>query len=119
MGAAANEILMIDCESDQLEEGIIASAGANLQPIPAVTWEKVQKETARGSSILELIKLASTGFPEVSGKLPPLLLPCWRFRKGLMVIDDVLMYGNRTVIPPTSRKKVPATYMILNKEYPR
>ena len=62
MGAAANEILMIDCESDQLEEGIIASARATLQPIAAVTWERVQKETARDSSMLELIKLASKAF---------------------------------------------------------
>ena len=106
MGAAAIEIMMINCESDQLEEGIIASARATLQPIAAVTWERVQKETARDSSMLELMKLASTGFPEVSGELPPLLLPYWRFRKGLMVIDGVLMYGNRTVIPPALRKEV-------------
>ena len=91
MGAAANEILMIDCESDQLEQGIISSACSNLQQIAAVTWEKVQKETARESSILELIKLASTGFPDVSGKLPPLLLPCRRFKKGLMVTDGLFM----------------------------
>ena len=31
MGAAANEILIIDCESSELEEGIIASARATLQ----------------------------------------------------------------------------------------
>ena len=63
MGAAAVKIMMIDCESDQLEEGIIATARANFQLITVVTWEKVQKETARDSSMLELIKLASTGFP--------------------------------------------------------
>ena len=62
MRAAAIEIKMIYCESNQLEEGIIASARANLQPITAVTWVKVQKETARDSSMLELIKLASKAF---------------------------------------------------------
>ena len=62
MGAAAVKIMMIDCESDQLEEGIIATARANFQLITVVTWEKVQKETARDSSMLELIKLASKAF---------------------------------------------------------
>ena len=38
--------------------------------------------------------------------MPPLLLPYWGFREGLMVINGVLMYGNKTVTPPTLRKEV-------------
>ena len=52
-------------------------------------------ESSKGNSkrkfYIGIDQLASTGFPDVSGKLPPLLLPCRRFRKGLMVTDGVFM----------------------------
>ena len=106
MGAAAIEIMMINCESDQLEEGIIASARASLLPIAAVTWERVKEETAKDSSFMALMQLARTGFPEVSEDMPPPLSPYWKFRDSLMVVDGVLMYGNRTVIPPSLRQEI-------------
>ena len=106
MGATALEIMMVSCEPDELEDGIIASARASLEPIQAVTWERVQEETEKDSYMMELIQLASKGFPEVSGDMPLLLLPYWKFRKSLMVVEGVLMYGNRVVIPPTLRQEV-------------
>ena len=66
MGAAALEIMMVDSEPDQLEEGIIAAARATLQPIAAVTWERVQEETLKDSTLTKLMQLARSGFPEVS-----------------------------------------------------
>ena len=87
MGAAALEIMMIDSEPDQLEEGIIAAARATLQPIAAVTWERVQDETSKDSTMVQLMQLARSGFPEASGDMPPHLLPYWRFRNSLMVVD--------------------------------
>ena len=106
MGAAALEIMMVSCEPDELEDGIIASARASLEPIQAVTWERVQEETEKDSYMMELIQLASKGFPEVSGDMPLFLMPYWKFRKSLMVVEGVLMYGNRVVIPPTLRQEV-------------
>ena len=73
MGSAALKIVMIDSEPDQLEEGIIAAGRANLQPIAAVTWERVQDEKSIDSSIVQLLQPARPGFPEVSGDM---LLPC-------------------------------------------
>ena len=41
MGAAALEIMIVDSEPDQIEEGIIAAARATLHPIAAVTWKRM------------------------------------------------------------------------------
>ena len=47
-----------------------------------------------------------TGFPASSQLVSPQLLPYWRFRDELSVVDGVLMYGLRAVIPPKLRDEV-------------
>ena len=106
MGAYAMEIFRAHTESDELETGVIAAARAVLGPLEAVTWERVQEETAKDATMLELCHLISVGFPEISGEIAPLLLPYWKYRDNLMVVDGVVMYGSRVVVPPALRQEV-------------
>ena len=50
--------------------------------------------------------MAKNGFPTSPHSIPPQLLPYWRFREELSVVDGVLMYGLRAVIPPKLRHEV-------------
>ena len=93
-------------EVDDLETCIVAAARSLLPSIQAVTWERVRDETSRDIYLLQLIDLAQNGFPDSQKGLPPQLLPYWRFREDLSVIDGVLMYGHRAVIPPKLREEV-------------
>merc|ERR1711911_97504 len=93
-------------EVDDLETCIVAAARSLLPRIQAVTWERVRDETSRDIYLLQLIDLAQNGFPDSQKGLPPQLLPYWRFREDLSVINGVLMYGHRAVIPPKLREEV-------------
>ena len=107
MGAHAIEIFMLDSdEQDDIEIGVIAAARAVLNPIEAVTWERVQEETSTDVTMLNLSRLITSGFPDVAGEMTQLLLPYWRYREKLMIVDGVVMYGSRVLVPPSLRKEV-------------
>ena len=88
-------------EVDNMEIGIVAAARSFLPAMQAVTWERVHDETLRDIHLLQLIDMAEHGFPD-----SPLLLPYWRFRDELSVVDGVLMYGLCAVIPPNLHDEV-------------
>ena len=93
-------------EVDNMEIGIVAAARSSLPAMQAVTWERVRDETLRDIHLLQLIDMAEHGFPDSSHLMSPQLLPYWRFRDELSVVDGVLMYGLRAVIPPKLRDEV-------------
>ena len=84
-------------EPDEMETGIVAAARASLPSMQAVTWERLRDETSRDGWILQLIDMAEHGFPSSSQLMPPQLLPYWRFKDNLSVVDGVLMFGSRAV----------------------
>ena len=93
-------------EVDDMEACINASARSPLPKMQAVTWERVRDETSRDIHLLQLIDLAEHGFPTSSQLMSPQILPYWRFRDDLSVVDGVLMYKLRAVIPPKLREEV-------------
>ena len=94
------------CDADEMEMCIVAGARTSLPPMQAVTWERVRDETSRDGWLLQLIDMAEDGFPDSLQLMPPQLLPYWRFRDNLSVIDGVLMFGSRVVVPPKLRDEV-------------
>ena len=93
-------------EVDDMEACIVAAARSSLPTIQAVTWERVRDETSRDIYLLQLIDMAEQGFPESPQSIGPQLMPYWRFRDELSVVDGVLMFGLRAVIPPKLREEV-------------
>ena len=103
---ALDAIRMVHEEDDDMEMCIVAAARSSLPSMEAVTWERVRDETAQDIYLLQLIGLAEHGFPATPQLMSPQLLPYWRFRDELSVVDGVLMYGLRAVIPPKLRNEV-------------
>ena len=91
---------------DDLEISVVAAARSSLPIIRAVTWERVRDETSHDVWLMQLIDMAEHGFPASPQLMPPQLLPYWRFKDDLSVVDGVLMYGLRAVIPPKLRDEV-------------
>ena len=48
--------------------------------------------------MLQLIDMAEHGFPTTTDLMSPQLIPYWRFRDELSVVDGVLMYGLRAQV---------------------
>ena len=69
---------MMHSEPDDTEIGVIATARKALAPLEAVTWERVQEETAKDATMFEPTRLISMGFPEISGDMAPSLMPYTR-----------------------------------------
>ena len=93
-------------EVDDMEICVIAAARSSLPSMQSVTWERVRDETSRDIYLLQLIDMAEHGFPASPHLISPQLIPYWRFRDELSVVDGVLMYGLRAVIPPKLRDEV-------------
>ena len=98
-------IQIID-EGDYMESSIVAAARASFPKLRAVTWERVRDETSCDIHLLQLIDMAEHGFPASPQLVSPQILPYWRFRNDLWVVDGVLMYGFRAIIPPKLRQEV-------------
>ena len=100
--------IRIDTEDTDLagEEAMAAMARNNADTIEAVTWERVQDETSRDQTLLRLAEIIVGGFNTTLDDLPPDIAEYWRFREHLNVIDGVIMYGDRIVVPRRLRNEV-------------
>ena len=96
-------------EYDPMEDMIIAGVRSFLEKISAVTWERVRDETRMDIHMIHLINLIQNGFPQDMKDLPPQLQTYWQHRNNLSTIDDVVMYEDRILVPPSLRAEVCTT----------
>ena len=81
----------------------LTSIASDVRP---VTWQEIRQLTSKDPSLQSLTNLVQSGFPDKKNDLPPELQQYWNIRSGLTVSDGVLLYNDRTVIPPTARSRV-------------
>ena len=90
---------------DEMESCVIASVKES-NKVSATTWEVIQRETDVDSDMHLLRETVIEGFPDKVNVLPAHIKPFWRYRYQLSVVDGVVMYGRRIVIPLRIRKKI-------------
>ena len=79
---------------------------AALESIEAVPWNKVKETYNSDPTMLSLLETVEGGFPANRDALPLALQEYHPFRDYLSSIDGVVIYKERTVIPPPLRKQV-------------
>lgn len=89
----------IDCD-------ILASIQSSLNKVCAVTWERVKAATINDEHLQTLKSYIINGFPEKCCELPDSVKPYWNSRYDLSITDEVVLFGNRIVIPATLRSEV-------------
>ena len=52
----------------------------------------------------ELLILIQQGFPECRDALPTELCEFWEYRKSMFVFDNVILFQDRVVVPPSLGK---------------
>ena len=92
-------------EDNVIEDKLLAIRDNEVR---AVTWEIVKQETQSDPLMQKLITLAKTSFPSDRSEMPPELLPYWKVRSHLYVVDDVLLMNDSVVTPPNLRASVSA-----------
>ena len=71
-----------------------------------VTWEQVKEATNKDAVLTRLIEIIQRGFPESSVELAPDMKPYFKFRHGLVVVDGVVCYKDRLVVPECYRDHI-------------
>ena len=82
------------------------SALSNIEGIKAITWEKVQQETVNDPMMLQLLEAVEEGFSVKRISDLPDLKPYAKLKQSLSAVDDVVLYKNRVVVPPTLREQI-------------
>ena len=63
----------------------------------------LQQETKTDLTLIQLMHYINEGWPNSMQDLPALLHPFWCFRDELVVLDGLVMKGNRVVIPASQQ----------------
>ena len=84
----------------------VAAARRSADVLTAVTWERVRDCTIRDENLQLLKTHIQSGFPSFRDDLPHTLQPFWQHRDKLSTIDEVVMMGDRILIPQTLRAEV-------------
>ena len=53
-----------------------------------------------------LLELVIAGYPDRKEEMPQALVEYWKYRDTICVVDEVLLCGTRTLIPPSLREEV-------------
>ena len=74
---------------------------------PAViTWSDLQKATEEDEVLTKLIEEIQRGIPDSSSEMLKELREFHRYRHSLLVVDGVVTYKNRLVIPNVLQSRV-------------
>ena len=83
-----------------------ANLNATQMDTAPITWERLNKSCQNSPEYNKLREIVTTGFPEDKTKLPTFLLPYYKLRHELSVLNKVVMLHNRPVIPETLRNDI-------------
>ena len=81
--------------SPTTDDQLASSASSSVNTL-AVTWHMVKLATASDKVMVQLVSI-----PEICHKLPSVLRECHQFCKHLYTMDGIILYKDRTVIPPS------------------
>jgi hypothetical protein len=89
---------------EALETGVVLVAGHTA--VRAITWPRLQEAAAASQIYSSLIELIGAGMPEEKAAWPEALAPYYPYRRHLIVVDGVVLCGERPLVPPALRPEV-------------
>ena len=97
---------LLEESDDGMESSITEICGSHLGQIRAVTWNSVKQETNNDHHLSKLSTMIRSEFTESKCNMSPQLDCYWDLKENLLVVDDVILYKGRMVIPQTLRAEV-------------
>ena len=102
-------------ETAQVESSVAGLAWASVEALKSshtttkvhtITWPHLQKATAESPIYQNLIKMIEEGMPEEKAAWPETLAPYYCYRRQLLVVEGVVLCGERPLVPPCLRPQV-------------
>ena len=95
----------------EIEEHTIATAHSifRTSPITSTTWDLIRMATASDTTLHTLMGLIEYGFPNTREDTPKDLRIYHPLRDNLSIIDGVILYGDRILVPQALRPNVLST----------
>ena len=98
--------LQLMSEGDVVEGMIAAAISQEMEGFFAVSWDRILAATSSDPDLPALRSHILDGFPDAKRDLQPALQQFWEFRDALSVLNGVITYNDRVVVPPALRPQV-------------
>ena len=88
------------------DEEMVCECEVENTPFSAAKQKILREETAKDRTLVRLMDVIMTGWPENRHNTPSDIHPYWDYRDELAVYDGVVFRGNRVVIPQSMRQEM-------------
>jgi hypothetical protein len=86
---------------DNAEYAIHAAICHDAELFTAISWEKIMMATHSDVGMQLLLEAVKAGFPDHARNNHATVASFWNFREGLSVLEGVVLYQDRVVVPPS------------------
>ena len=93
-------------ESDWLESEMVASIRRAVSEFTTLSWDTIASATLKDSTLHQLMKAIEEGFDDTHRAVDANVSAFWQYRESLHVLDGVILYADRIVIPYSLRSDV-------------
>ena len=94
----------VESDSEQIDEDfLVGSVQPTLKP---VTWSDIKRAAVLDNNYQDLVRQVKQGFPQNKAELPEHLRPFWKKRDSLHLVENVVLHGDRIVIPEQNRNRI-------------
>ena len=103
---------LVDMSEAASQNSAVGEQGIHVMSVSTlsmITWDTVKDATKQDMVLSKLIEVIQRGIPDSSADMLKELREYHKFRHGLVVVDGVVTYKRRLVIPEQLRKQVLAT----------
>ena len=100
------EALIAGMAMQALHELSASCQVAGQTPVRVITWEILQEAAAKSIPYQLLVSFIAFGLPEDSKDWPKILQQYYPYRHSLLVMDNVVLFGERPLIPDSLQQEV-------------
>ena len=110
-----------DCGSDQMEVELTCAVNVVVNNIPATDkrMQQIKDATKNDNSLCILKRMILNGQPDIQSQIPEEMQPYWNFKDELSEADEVLLKGEKLIIPSCLRhdilQRIHMGYMSITK----
>lgn len=91
---------------EMLTQASVVAAFQSDSELKAITWERLKHATENDPKLKVVRDTIIHGIPQSKSSWPDTIQEYWKVREHLSVVDDIVVYRNRTVIPTSLRPEV-------------
>ena len=97
------EVMIAHAADSAMQDTYVLAAWHAKAPIRVMTWARIQEAASQCPTYRELLTLIRSGLPELIADWPQHLHPYHPYRHSLLIMDDLILCGERPLVPLSLR----------------